>query len=49
MKWYPDTEVEEDWVFDKNENKMVMVNRKVVRQGDIKLVKSDLTIKKGKK
>ena len=49
MKWYPDTEVEEDWVFDKKENKMVMVNRKVVRQGDIKLVKSDLTIKKGKK
>jgi|TARA_R110002020_G_scaffold473840_1_gene703706 hypothetical protein len=48
MKWYQDTEVEETWVFDKKKDKMVLRNRKVIRQGDTKLVKSNLKISKVK-
>ena len=48
MKWYQDTKVEETWVFDKKKDKMVLSNRKVIRQGDTKLVKANLKISKVK-
>ena len=48
MKWSEFTEIdtieEAVWVYDKKKNKMVEKNRKVIKQGDIKITKSDLKL-----
>ena len=46
MKWYKDTEIEEEWFYDKKRGKMVLRKRTVKRHGETKLSKSSMKIKK---
>ena len=48
MKWYKDTEIEEEWAFDKKKDKMVLRKRTIVNQGETELLESSMTIKKDK-
>jgi hypothetical protein len=48
MKWYKDTEIEEEWAFDKKADKMVLRYRTIKKYGETKLVKSSMKIKKDK-
>ena len=49
MKWYKDTEIEEEWVYDKKRDKMVLRKRTVKRQGETKLESSVCSIITSKK
>tara|TARA_R100000655_G_scaffold28309_2_gene57488 strand:+ start:1609 stop:1752 length:144 start_codon:yes stop_codon:yes gene_type:complete len=47
MKWYKDTEIEEEWFYDKKKDKMVLKKRTIKNDGETKLVKSSLKKDKG--
>jgi hypothetical protein len=44
MKWYNDTEIEEEWAFDKRKNKMVLRKRTIKKHGETKLESSVCSI-----
>ena len=46
MKWYNDTEIEEEWFYDKKKEKMVLRKRTIKKHGETKLSKSSMKIKK---
>ena len=48
MKWYKDTEIEEEWAFDKKKDKMVLRKRTIKKHGETELIESSMKIKKGK-
>ena len=48
MKWYNDTEIEEEWFYDKKKEKMVLRKRTIKTHGETKLSKSSMKIKKDK-
>ena len=48
MKWYKDTEIEEEWFYDKKRGKMVLKKRTIKTHGETKLSKSLMKIKKDK-
>tara|TARA_R110000744_G_scaffold18118_1_gene48772 strand:- start:1553 stop:1720 length:168 start_codon:yes stop_codon:yes gene_type:complete len=48
MKWYKDTEIKEEWAFDKKKDKMVLRNRIIKKHGETELVESSMKIKKDK-
>ena len=46
MKWYKDTEIEEEWAFDKKKDKMVLRKRTIKKHGETELIESSMKIKK---